>query len=107
MILHFKELKVDISIAIRNASGQSDINIVERMMSILNIRYPNVALERQTSPSNDTFTKCKNLEDLRKHPDIKDDWLKSVQNVIGVLDKRTNRLFLKNEPFTVLFCSAC
>ena len=51
--------------------------------------------------------KCKNLEYLRKHPDIKDDWLKLVQNIIDVLDKHTNRLFLKDEPFTVLFCSAC
>ena len=76
-------------------------------MSILSIGYQHVALEREPSPSNDTITKSKNLEDLRKHPDIKDDWLKSVQNVIGVLDKCTNRLFLKSEPFTVLFCSAC
>ena len=76
-------------------------------MSILNIRYQYVALEREPSPSDDTIKKCKNLEDLRKHPGIKDDWLKLVQNVIAVLDKRTNHLFLKDEPFTVLLCSAC
>ena len=76
-------------------------------MSILNIRYQNVALESEPSPSDATIKKCKNLEDLRKHPDIKDDWLKLVRNVIDVLDKRTNRLFLKDEPFTVLLCSSC
>ena len=53
------------------------------------------------------FKKCKNLEYLHKHSDIKDDWLKLVQNITDVLGKHTNRLFLKDEPFTVLFCSAC
>ena len=98
---------LDISTATRTAPGQSYVNIVERMMSILNIRFQNVALEREPSPSDDNIKKCKNLEDLQKHPHIKDDWLKLVQNVIDVLDKHTNRLFLKDEPFTVFFCSAC
>ena len=98
---------LDISTATRTAPGQSYVNIVERMMSILNTGYQNVALEREPSPSDYPIKKCKNLEDLHKHPDIKNDWLKSVQNVIDVLDKWTNRLFLKDEPFMSLFCSAC
>ena len=76
-------------------------------MSILNIRYQNVALERQPSPSDDTIKKCKNLEDLCKHSDIKDGWLKLVRNVIDILDNCMNCLFLKDEQFMVLFCSAC
>ena len=57
LILLFKELKVDILIAIRTAPGQSYVSIAEKMMSILNIRYQNVALEREPSPSDNTIKK--------------------------------------------------
>ena len=57
LILLFKELKVDILIAIRTAPGQSYVSIAERMMSILNIRCQNVALEREPSPSDSTIKK--------------------------------------------------
>ena len=66
---------------IRTAPGLSYVTIVERMMSILNIGYQNVALERQPSPSDDAIKKCKNLEDLCKHSDIKDGWLKLVHEL--------------------------
>ena len=64
-------------------------------------------MESEPSLSDDTTKKCKNLEDLHKYPDIKDDWLKSVQGVIDVLNNCANCLFLKDEPFMVLLYSAC
>ena len=52
LILMFKELKLDSLIAIRTIPGQSYVNILEKMMSGLNIGFQNVALE-QKSPSNE------------------------------------------------------
>ena len=60
--LLFKELKVDILIAIRTAPVQSNVNIAQRMMSILNIGYQNVALEREPSPSDDSIKNAKILK---------------------------------------------
>ena len=42
-------------------------------MSILNIGFQNVALERSEVPSDEEIKKCKNLSDLRSKPGIKKD----------------------------------
>lgn len=73
LLLMFKELELDMFVAIWTAPGHSYVNPVERIMSILNIGFQNIALERASSESNETIKKCKNLEDLRKHPEIRDD----------------------------------
>lgn len=101
LILMFKQLKLDSLIAIRTAPGQSYVNIVERIMSILNLGFQNVALEREESPSDQEIKKCRDLSELRQKPIIKDDWQKSVQPLIEVLTARTKRLSLKNVPFKV------
>ncbi|XP_066934136.1 uncharacterized protein [Clytia hemisphaerica] len=101
LILMFKQLKLDSLIAIRTAPGQSYVNIVERIMSILNLGFQNVALEREESPSDQEIKKCGDLSELRQKPIIKDDWQKSVQPLIEVLTARTKRLSLKNVPFKV------
>ena len=49
LIMMFKKLNLDFLVAIRTAPGHSYINIVERIMSILNIGFQNVALERKES----------------------------------------------------------
>ena len=74
LILMFKQLKLDSLIAILTAPGQSYVSIVERIMSILNIVFQNVALEREESGSDEEIRKCKDLSELRQKPIIKDDW---------------------------------
>ena len=106
LILMFKQLKLDSLIAIRTAPGQSYVNIVEQIMSILNIGFQNVALEREESGSGEEIRKCKNLSELHQKPAIKDDWQNSVQPLVEVLTERTKRLTLKDELFKVSFISA-
>ncbi len=101
LILMFKQLQLDSMIAIRTAPGQSYVNCVERIMSILNLGFQNVALERDESPSDQEIKKCRDLSELRQKPTIKDDWQKSVQPLIEVLTARTKRLSLKDIPFKV------
>ena len=43
-------------------------------MSILDIGLQNVALEQDTSLSDEVIKKLKNLDNLRKHPEIKNNW---------------------------------
>ena len=49
LILMFKEMELDILVAIRTAPGHSYINPVERIMSILNTGFQNIALECESS----------------------------------------------------------
>ena len=55
----FKKLKF--LCAIRTAPGHSYINIVERIMSILNLGFQNITLERQESPLDCVIEECKNI----------------------------------------------
>ena len=105
LILMFKQLKLDSLIAIRTAPGQSYVNIVERIMSIFNIGFQNVALEREELGSDEEIRKCKDLFELRQKPTIKDDWQKSVQPLVVVLIERAKGLALKDVPFKVSFIS--
>ena len=66
LIMLFKELGLESLVAIRTAPGHSYTNIVERIMSILNIGFQNTALERSTTSSDDTINSYKNLEQYRK-----------------------------------------
>ena len=99
----FKQLKLDSLIAIRTAPGQSYVNIVEQIMSILNIGFQNVALEREESGSGEEIRKCKNLSELHQKPAIKDYSQNSVQPLVEVLTERTKRLTLKDALFEVSF----
>ena len=97
-IMLFKELGLESLVAIRTAPGHSYTNIVERIMSILNIGFQNVALQRSETSSDDAIAKCKNLQELRKKVDeIKGDWQRSVQPIIDI--RRVKRLSLKEVPF--------
>ena len=84
LIMIFRKINLDFLVAIRTAPGHSYINIVERLMSILNIGFQNMALERPESQSDDIIKTCKTLEDLRKKPEIKEDWQNSVQSLISL-----------------------
>ena len=65
LILMFKQLKLDSLIVIRTAPGKSYVNIVERIMSALNVGFQNVALEREQSGSEKEIRKYKDLSELR------------------------------------------
>ena len=101
LLILFRELHLQSLVAIRTASGHSYINTVERIMSILNIVFQNVALERKESPSDDVIKNCKNMEDLRKNQGIKQDWQDFVKPLIETLEQRTLRLILKDKQFKV------
>ena len=58
-------------------------------MSILNVGFQNVALDRKESPSDDVIKNCKNMEDLRKNQGIKQDWQDFVKPLIKTLEQRT------------------
>ena len=77
------------------------ISTVDRIMSILNIGFQNVALERKQSPSDDVIKNCKNMEHLRKNQGIKQDWQDSVKPLIETLEQRTLRLSLKDKQFKI------
>ena len=57
LILMFKQLKPDSLIAIHMAPGQRYVNIVERIMSILNNGFQSVALGREESGSDEEIRK--------------------------------------------------
>ena len=96
-------------VAIRTAPGHSYRNPVERTMSILNIGFQNVSLERAATNQEEIIKKMKNLEDLRKGADkIKNAWIDSVQPLIDLLGDRVQRLILKEQHFMVKkFNSIC
>ena len=101
LLILFRELHLQSLVAIRTASGHSYINTVERIMSILNIGFQNVALERKESPSDDVIKNCKSMEDLRKNQGIKQDWQDFVKPLIETLGQRTLRLILKDKQFKI------
>ena len=95
----FKELKMDRLIAMRCAPNQSYTNIVERVMSLLNICYQNIALERDTTEFEDVIKKCVTLEQLRAKDDMRKVWVESLKNIFSLLETRTERMVLKDVPF--------
>ena len=109
LILLFLRLNLDMLVAIRTAHGHSYRNPVERTMSILNIGFQNVSMERAATNQEEIIKQMKNLEDLRKGADkIKNAWIDSVQPLIDLLGDRVRRLILKEQPFMVKkFTSTC
>ena len=101
LLILFRELRLQSLVAIRTAPGHSYINTIKRIMSILNISFQNVALERKESPSDYVIKTCKNMEDLQKNQGINQDWQDSVKPLIETMEQRTLRLSLKDKQFKV------
>ena len=95
----FKELKPNRLVAIRCAPNQSYTNLVERIMSLLNICYQNLALERDYTEKEDVIKKCKTLSELRSKINLKNDWEQSLKTIVTMLESRTKRMTLKDIPF--------
>ena len=91
LICVFKELDLDMLVAARCAPGYSWTNPAERIMSVLNLRLQNCALERMAG--DEEFEKalksCSSMEDVRKVAEnsdqIKAAWLSSIQLVLRLL----------------------
>ena len=105
LILMFRQLKLDSLIAIHTDPRQSYVNIVEWIMSILNIGFENIALKREESGSDEEIKKYKDLSKLHQKQTIKNDWQKSLQPLVEVLTESTEQVTVKYVPFKVSFIS--
>ena len=107
LMVIFKEVNLESLVVIRTAPRHSYIDIMERILLILNMGFQNVALERNEVPSGEKIKECKNLSDLRSKPGIRKGWQTSVAPLINTLEQRTSWLALKDEPFNVSIILDC
>lgn len=76
-------------------------------MSILNLALQNVALTREECNANteQILRSANTMADVRtkasKVSSLKQEWLNSVKPIVYVLNKRTEQLSLKGDPFIV------
>lgn len=93
LIILFKMLDLDILIAARTAPGHSWVNPAERIMSLLNLAYQNVALHRTEMNSHyeQILKSCGSMSDIRKkavrESDLKTSWLKAYDESLGGKDR--------------------
>lgn len=105
LIILFKLLDLDILIAARTAPGHSWANPAERIMSLLNIAYQNVAIYRtEMSCHYEQMIKaCSSMNDIRKKAEKSDGleraWLQSLEEIVNLLNDRTGRVELKGKRF--------
>ncbi|XP_053376613.1 uncharacterized protein LOC123531671 [Mercenaria mercenaria] len=105
LIVLFKLLDLDILIAARTAPGHSWANPAERIMSLLNLAYQNVALYRSEMSSNyeQMLKACGSMKEIRKKAEkeagLEVAWLESVEQIVTLLNERTERVQLKGKSF--------
>lgn len=105
LIILFKVLHLDMLVAARTAPGHSWANPAERIMSLLNLAYQNVAIFRSEMSSNheQAIRSCGTMKDIRKKAEkeegLEDSWMKSVQETVQCLNNRTERVQLKGKNF--------
>ena len=105
LIILFKTLDLDILIAARTAPGHSWASPAERIMSVLNLAYQNVALHHEEIPSDyeQMLKSCSSMDDIRKKAaregKLKDEWANSLQSMVTLLNERTERVVLKGKLF--------
>ncbi|ESP00199.1 hypothetical protein LOTGIDRAFT_173358 [Lottia gigantea] len=100
----FEHTNVDLLVAARTAPGQSYINPVERVMSILNVALQNVAIERSNCSEEveKALKSCNTVESIRKKEAfIKEEWKQSMAPVTQVIAERMQRCSLKERTFVV------
>uniref|UniRef100_U9T4T2 Uncharacterized protein n=1 Tax=Rhizophagus irregularis (strain DAOM 181602 / DAOM 197198 / MUCL 43194) TaxID=747089 RepID=U9T4T2_RHIID len=94
----------DMLIAMRTAPHHSWTNPAERIMSILNLGLQGVALVRDVmGPESETaFAKLDTLDEIRTaaktNPTLQNDLRECIKRVQQLLEGRTERLVLHNEP---------
>ena len=95
-------------IAGRCAPGQSWTNPAERIMSILNLGLQNCAIGREPCSNGveKLLKSCNAMKSVRekahRHPEIKEEWEKSVSGVQNLLRGRFERLALKEKPVSTM-----
>ena len=107
LILMFKELLSDKLIAMHTAPNQRYTNIVERILSLLDIYYQNMVLERKETEVEKLMKKCYTHAQLRQKSELKDAWEDSLKNILSTLQSRTERMALKGVPFKTLRNICC
>ena len=101
----FRRLDLDMLVACRTCPGNSWANVAERVMSLLNIAYQNVALSRNHIPAvfEQLARRCSNMAQLRttaqKNKGFREAWVQAVQDVIGIVGDRQERMALKGQKF--------
>ena len=104
----FKKLDLDLLVVGRTAPGHSWANPVERIMSLLNLAYQNVAQSRSfcTAEVEQILKCCGGMDDIRKvgknNPEVEKQWLNFVKSMIDKLNERTRRVILKGKLFDTL-----
>lgn len=88
----FQYTNVDLLVAARMAPGQSFLNPVERVMSVINIALQNVALSRTEGEDEfeRTVNKCNSMNDIKKKCSS-DMWIDSVEPVWALLGYRIEK----------------
>ncbi|XP_062603864.1 uncharacterized protein LOC134265655 [Saccostrea cucullata] len=105
LIILFKLLDLDILIAARTAPGHSWANPAERIMSLLNLAYQNIALHRSEMSSHfeQLLRSCNSMTDIRKKAErergLEEAWIQSLESITNQLNDRTSRVQLKGKPF--------
>ena len=105
LIVLFKLLDLDILIAARTAPGNSWANPAERIMSLMNLAYQNVAIYRtEMSSYHEQLVKnCGSMNEIRKKAekehDLEEAWSKSIEETVNMLNERTERVQLKGKRF--------
>ena len=105
LIVLFKLLDLDILIAARTAPGHSWANPAERIMSLLNLAYQNIAVHRSEMNSHyeQCLKSCGSMSDIRKKAakerGLEDAWLTALEGMVQQLNDRTERVELKGKSF--------
>ena len=101
----FRTTNVELLIALRTAPGQSFINPVERVMSLINISLQNVAIQRPecSEEIEQALKSCSTLETIRKKEAlVREPWLQSIEEVKRLLRERIERCSLKGVQFKTM-----
>ena len=97
------ELNLDRLIVGRTTPWHSWANPVERLMSLLNLAYQNVAHSREfcSADTEHKLKSCTGMTEIRKlcekNKTVRQEWSKSIQPIIEVLNDRTKRVSLKGK----------
>jgi len=102
----FRKLDLDMLIAARTAPGQSYINPVERVMSLLNIALYGVSLERTKMDDRyeTVLSRCSSMSDIRENANkyykgLKEAFQESISMPACFVSERFSRLYLKDQQF--------
>ena len=107
LICLFISLDLDMLVAGRTCPYQSWQNIVERVMSTLNLALMNVSLARKALPQNLEPLLCNKttLPKVRKviaeHADVGEALHDAMQGVLSTLSKRIESMEIKGEPIQI------